>query len=395
MAQTDFASLLPHEKLAWGKELMRTARQNSYIMSMAGSGSNAPIMKVSELSKRNTGEAKAVFNLVRDLESDGVTGDNTLEGAEEEIKAQQETVRIDQLRNANANTGRMADQKSVINFRQASRDVLGYWLADRTDQIAALFLAGIDLRHRTNGSLRPGFSHDGSDYDRDTSTAPDGRALHDLEFAADLEAPSDGRHKRWDKSEGRLRDAETGAIEPEDTLSYAALVEAKAHVKDRRLRSVRGGGRELYHVFMHPKAMAKLRLDPDFIANLQNAGPRGTSNPLFSGAVVTVDGLVLHEFTHAYNTLGAETGSSTEADQPGYKWGADADVDGARITMVGAQGLIYADLGAPGWEEEDYDYNNSYGIAIDKIMGFRRPRLHSIIDDGDEDYGTFNIDFAL
>jgi hypothetical protein len=40
-----------------------------------------------------------------------------------------QVIRIDQLRHANRHEGRMADQKSVVEFRGNSRDVLAYWLA--------------------------------------------------------------------------------------------------------------------------------------------------------------------------------------------------------------------------------------------------------------------------
>ena len=62
-------------------------------------------------------------------------------GNEEPIKAYDQVIRIDQLRNANRLEGRLADQKSIVNFRTTSRDVLAYWAADRVDQLAFLTLS--------------------------------------------------------------------------------------------------------------------------------------------------------------------------------------------------------------------------------------------------------------
>ncbi len=101
-------------------------------------------------------------------------------------------IRIDQLRHANRHEGKMADQKSVVEFRGNSRDVLAYWLADRIDQMAFSTLGGRSYAIRPNGSARIG-----SD-------------LPALEFAADVTAPSAKRMLRWDNVNKTLRDSSTG-----------------------------------------------------------------------------------------------------------------------------------------------------------------------------------------
>lgn len=390
MANTNFSSLLTEEKKVWSRDLWKQARQNSYIMQMAGTGPNAAIQRITELTESERG-TKAVITMVKDLINDGVTGDYTLEGNEEAIGAQDQVIQIDQLRHANRHAGRMEHQKTVINFRETSRDVLGFWFADRIDQLAALTMSGVDYRLNTNGSIRAGFTHDGTNWAR---TAPVGQALYDLAFAADVTAPSADRYFRWDATGGLLKDGNT-ALEAADTPSYAMLVELNAYAKDRRLRAVRAGGQNVFHVFMHPQALAKLKLDTDFLANVRNAGPRGNSNPLFSGAIVTVDGLVIHEFTHCFNTMGATAGLLANAGDPGYKWGANADVDGSRVLLVGAQALAFADLGAPEWYEDEFDYGNQQAISTSKIFGFKKPVFDHRADGDDEDFGIIACDVAI
>lgn len=395
--ETNFGKLLDHQKTTWSKSVWRNVRQNSFIMQRAGTGMNSAIQRITELSKSEKG-TRAVITLVPDLEGDGVVGDHELEGNEEEAKAYDQMIQIDQMRNANKLAGRVADQATVVQFRQTSRDLLSFWMSDRVDQLAALALAGKDFRHNTNGSLRKGFTVDGSgNIERDTSKAPTGKAFYDLDFAGDVTAPSAGRHFRWDKSEGRLREGDTAAVEPEDTISYASLVELRAYAKDRRIKSLRAGDQELYHVFLSPQCMARLKLDQDFLANIRNAGARGNSNPLFSGAIVTVDGLVLHEFTHSFNTLGAKEGSGeTDANKPGYKWGAEAQTDGNRVTLLGAQALAFADIGIPEWDERDhFDYGAKPGISIAKILGFMKPKFYNPWEGETEDFGVVAMDVAI
>lgn len=392
MALTNFAALTSEQLTAWGMEVMKTARQNSFLMSLMGTGMNAPIERITELTKSDKG-TRAVITLVPDLESDGIMGDSVLEGNEESAKAYDQVIRVDQIRNANRSAGRMADQKSVVRFRETSRDLLGFWLADRIDQLGFLTAAGMDYRLNTNGSIRSGFSHNGTAWAR---TAASGAALYDLEYAADVTAPTSQRYFQWDASNG-LSAGDITAVSAADTPSYAMLVELKAHAKDRRIKSLRAGsGEELFHVFMHPKAVAKLKQDADFLANLRNAGPRGNGNTLFSGSMVTVDGLVIHENTHVPNTLGATAGTSTNVGDPGYKWGANADVDGSAILLMGAQALAYADIGIPEWDERDhFDYGAQPGIAIAKISGFKKPVFYSPKDGSSQDFGVIRVDCAI
>ena len=134
---TNFALLTNEQKTAWSMDMWKHARNYSFVNKFLGKGSNSMIQHITELKKSEKG-ARAVITLLADLEGDGVAGDRTLEGNEEAMKSYDQVIRIDQLRHANRHEGRMADQKSVVEFRNNSRDVLGYWLAERIDQLAFL-----------------------------------------------------------------------------------------------------------------------------------------------------------------------------------------------------------------------------------------------------------------
>lgn len=367
MALTNFAALTTEQKTAWSRDLWKQARNMSFMNQFAGKGPNAMIQRITELTKNEKG-ARAVITLLADLESDGIVGDNTLEGNEEAIKSYDQVVRIDQIRNANRLAGRMADQKSIINFRSASKDVLAYWLSDRIDQLAILTLSGVTYDTKTNGAARTGSN------------------LIDLEFAADVTAPSTNRGYRWDATTGLMTDGNAN-LAAGDKPSYAMLVELKALAKDKFIRGIRGeGGTETYHAFMTPQGMAALKLDADFLANVRSAGVRGGKNPLFAGSdSILVDGIYIHEFRHVYNTTGLAGGS---------KWGGGT-VEGQRVLFCGAQALGWADLGNPSWDEESYDYGNQQGISVGKILGFKKPVFRSLVDGANEDFGVITCDTAI
>ena len=96
MALTNFAGLSDAQKKVWSRDLWKVARNNSFINKFAGSGSNALVQNIKELTKTEKGD-KAVIQLLNDLTNDGVVGDNTLEGNEEALQNHTQTITINQL----------------------------------------------------------------------------------------------------------------------------------------------------------------------------------------------------------------------------------------------------------------------------------------------------------
>ena len=169
MANTNFAALTSNQLQAWSRDFWKVARNMSFINQFAGTGSNAMVQRITELTKSEKG-TKATLTLLADMKEDGTVGDNTLEGMEEALRSFETSIEMDQLRFANRLAGRLADQKSVVNFREQSRDALAYAMADRIDQLAFLTLAGIPYTQKNNGALRP--------------VNNSGQNLGDLEFAS-------------------------------------------------------------------------------------------------------------------------------------------------------------------------------------------------------------------
>lgn len=366
MALTNFGLLTAEQKTIWSKDLWKQARNMSFVNRFLGTGPNSLIQHITELKKSEKG-ARAVITLLADLTGDGVAGDRTLEGNEEAMQTFDQVIQIDQMRHANRHEGRMADQRSVVEFRGNSRDVLAYWLADRIDQLAFLTLSGVSYAMKNNGVARVG-----SDFPF-------------LEFAADVSAPSAARRLRWDGTSATktlVAGAATSGVAVADTPSWEMLVQLKAYAKERYIRGVMDGGVETYHVFLTPQAMAKLKMDNNYMLNLRHSQQRDKNEALFTGTSVKIDGLYLHEFRHVYNTRGAA---------PGSKWGAGGAVDGCQVLFCGAQALGMADIGAPEWEEKGFDYENQQGIAVGKILGFLKPKFGNIYEAGAvEDFGVIS-----
>lgn len=376
MALTNFGLLTNEQKTIWSMDLWKNARNQSFINKFLGSGPNSMIQHITELKQSEKG-ARAVITLLADLQGDGVAGDRTLEGNEEGMQTFDQVIRIDQLRHANRHEGRMADQKSVVSFRDNSKNVLAYWLGDRIDQMAFQTLGGISYAYSPSGATRVG-----SD-------------LQYLEFAADVAAPSTRRMTRWDNVNKTLKTSatgsntsaaivNTGAAATSDFPSWEMFVQLKAYAKDRYIRGVgSAGGDEVYHAFLTPQAMARLKLDATYMANLRYSQSAGKNDTMFSGNSVLIDGIHLHEFRHVPNSSGGISGTN--------KYGSGLNLDGCQVLFCGAQALGMADIKAPEWNEKGFDYDNSQGISVGKILGFLKPKFGNIYESNAvEDFGVIS-----
>lgn len=365
---TDFTAMSLQERYAWAKSIWSVFRVRSFAARFMGADENSVIQRITELTQVN-GVSKAVIQLVADLQSDGVAGDNELEGKEEKLRAFEQQITYDQLRHAVRSKGKLSDAKATISVRNHAKDKLGQFFADRTDQMAFLALSGIAFTKMNNGKTRDVTSN-----------------LLILDFAGSVTAPTTNRYLRC-VAGGGIGVGNTASLTANDKINYKSLVRAKAYAKETGMRGIRDGADEVYHVFVTPQGMADLRLDPDFMENVRAAGTRGDANPLFAGATsVLVDGMYVHEYHYVFNTLRASAGS---------KWGASGTVDGMACLILGAQALGFADLGVPTWTEKPFDYDNQTGVATAKILGMLKPKFQNDITGTVEDYGVLRLDCAL
>lgn len=260
----------------------------------------------------------------------------------------------------------MAEQKTVIKFREHGRDKLSYWLANRLDQLAILTMSGISYAYNCNGSAR------GSS------------AFSNLAFASNVSAPSSKRSLMWDGS--ALSTSATGSITTAYLPTYKMITKLVAYAKDHYIKPLMAGGKEYYVLLVKPGTLAHLKNDTDYKNAIVNAMPSGANNPFFTGATVTLDGVVIHEHNLVYSTTGAASGS---------KWGSGGLVEGTRSLLCGAQALGMADLWSPDWVEKQFQYDSQTGINIDKMVGFLKPKYYSIYDGSDQDFGVVAVDHHL
>ncbi|NKF21580.1 N4-gp56 family major capsid protein [Solimonas marina] len=365
MAQTNFAALTDKQKLVWSRDLWQAARDQMFLKKFVGSSDGSMIQRITELTKTEKGE-QCIFQLVADLVDDGVIGDNEREGNEEAMQSFEQIITIDLITHSVKNKGKMADQRTVIRFRETARDRLAYWLGNRLDQLGFLTLSGISYAYNCDGSPR-------------TSSA-----FANLAFAKDVRAPSSKRALMF--AGGELVPSSTASIAATDRLTYKAIVKAKAYANEHYIRPLMSGGKEYFICMLRPGSFAQLKQDPDYIRAVQQVATKsGTDSPFFTGGTVTLDGIIFHEHRLVYTTTGAGAGN---------KWGSDGNVNGTRTLLCGAQAMGMADLGPAEWTEKDFDYGSKQGINVDKMFGLLKPEFYSIYDKSVEDFGALTIDHA-
>lgn len=371
MALTNFAALTSEQKMVWSRDVWKEARDMQFFNKFIGSGENSVVQRITELTKTEKGE-QVIMHLLADLVDDGVIGDNEREGNEEEMMTYTDIITIDLISHGVRQKGKLAEQKTVVSFREHARDRLAYWLANRMDQLMFLTLSGIDYSLQNDGATRSS------------------GAFSTLAFAADVSAPTANRHRMVTATSGTyngLVAGNTAGLTADDYLSYEAIVDIVTWAKTTYLKPLMSGGKEYYVAFIRPEALAQLKKDPDYQNAIVNAQQRGDKNPFFTGGVVTVDGLILHEHRLVFNTKGAESGTA--------KWGAGSDVDGARMLVCGSQAMGVADLGAPEWAEKWFNYNSSPGINVDKMFGLLKPKFQNLYTGTVEDFGVLAVDHAI
>lgn len=367
MASTDFTRMSSNKKAVYSRTLWKAARNRSFIINkFSGSDENNVVQRITELTKTEKGE-KCIMTLVADLVEDGGVGDAKREGMEESMEAYEAEVVIDLLNHGVKSKGKMAEQKSVVKFRQVGLDKLGYWLPDRIDQMAFLTMSGVSYAYKNDGALRVNSN------------------LSKLAFASSVTAPSSKRHRRWSGATKSLVAGDTTAVDLSDIPSYEMLTSMGAYAKDHYLKPLMAGGKEYFVVFLKPGTLKRLKNDEDYKKAIITALPRDLNNPFFTGATVTIDGLILHEHRYVFSTNGLASGS---------KWG-DGTVNGSRTLLCGAQALGLADLGDPDWVEKTFEYDSQPGINVDKMFGLLKPKFYSIYDETTEDFGVLAVDHML
>jgi N4-gp56 family major capsid protein len=322
------ASIAALQPELWRKALFADVRDNLFMSRFIGESEQSMIQELEDLKKSKGSNIS--FGLGIKLSNTGITGDSTLEGNEEAMTDYDEDVAIDQLRHAVRLTGRMDEKKNVYDMRMSAKNRLADWWAERIDQ---------ELLDKLCGKTTSTFSN-----------TPTAAAASRSVFAGGQTA--------------------VGNVTSANKLDTKVLDRAKQDAKlaGVKIRPVKVDGKPYYVAILHTYDATNLFQDPVWAQAARDALPRGTDNPLFTGALGLWNGIVIHEHEYVFRT---NDGS------------ASAQV--ARNVLCGQQAGVIA-WGAPvQWVEKSFDYGNSWGISVGAIWGCIKPIFNAL------DYGVMTM----
>jgi len=303
----------------WEAGLYKTYQEKTFFSKFKGTSENSVVQVKRDLVKK-PGDA-IVFGLSGILTGAGVTGNNVLgtgdTSNEEAMNFFNQRIVIDQIRNGTRIAGLMDEQRTAFSLREAAKTQLTDWMAYNED--AALFTAvtGADI---VSGTLITG-----------TGLTVD--AIIDM------------------KKEAMFPTA--------DNISVGNTT--------RKIKPIKlAMGEEVFVLGVNPADAAALKKSADFKTYQYTGNNRGGSNPIFTGALGNIDGVIIQEHS-------------------GFPVG--------KPVIMGAQALFLAYSNEILYGEKQFDYDNQSGFMIGSVRGVQ---LAKFTDEAGTEQGSHGaIQFDL
>ena len=332
-------------------EYVRDNRFRKYF----GTDENS-IIQLKEDLTRKPGD-KVTFANVRKLRGAGVSGNQVLEGNEEELDSRSMTVTVAVRRNAVMVTD-WDEQKSAIDLRNAGKTALKLWEMEklRDDVIRALYSINGVAYASASEAQKDAWLADNSD-----------RVL----FGAAKSNNSGNDHS------ASLANIDNTA----DKLSTGVVSLAKrmAQTASPAIKPIRTNEDEEWFVmFAGSQAFRDLSQDSAMQQANRDARPRDVmNNPIFTGNFLIWDGVIIREIPE----MGVLTGVGA------------GGIDVAGNFLVGAQALGIAWAQRPRSRTDVRDYGFRNGVAIQEIIGVEKLLFGKGAGDTDDliQHGTVTV----
>lgn len=341
----------------------RTAYFNRKFMGV-GEDASTPI-QILESLENDAGE-QIVYDLSMQLKGEGVEGDNTLEGAEEDLKFYTDALYIDQLRHGVNTGGRMTRKRSLHDLRKIAKRRLTEWWARIFDEILFMYLSGAR----------------GINTDYVSPTTYTGRANNPLT------AP-DASHVAYGgaaTSKASLASTDKMSLTMVERLVVKATMMGGGSQALPQIQPVNIDGEDHYVLLMNPFQAYDLRTSTSAgnWLDIQKAAAasEGRNNPMFKGALGMYNNVLLHMHKSVVRFS---------------DYGAGANVAAARALFLGVQAGVVA-FGSPGtgmrfdWHEEMDDRGNQLVVDSGSIFGTKKCSF--AINGVTTDFGVIAVDTA-
>lgn len=260
MAVTAFATSDTLTEKVWSKNAIKLGMDRSYFEAngFVGESKDNIIIRYTELAKQK-GDV-IYIPAYGELTGAGISGDAAMEGQEEAIPFYDDSVTIDQIRNAVRIEGAMTEQRTSLQLRTIARDVLSDWI-------------GNNITEETFSAL--------------------GTSPTRVVFGGDATTKA--------------------TIEAGDYMTTTLLSKARviAEKNTPEVKPVMKGGQEVFVCVCAPDSAYDIRVsDSVWGQAMREAMPRGDANPLFKNAYGMWDGVVIQKHKYVTTSVIFGTGSN-------------------------------------------------------------------------------------
>jgi len=296
MAKTSITTSHKLTVKQWEAGLYKTYQEKTFFSKFKGTTENSIVQVKRELQK-SPGDA-ITFGLAGILDGAGVTGNSVLgtgdTSNEEAMEFFNQQVVIDQVRNGTRIAGLMDDQRTAFSMRNSAKSQLTEWMARNED--TALFTA-----------------------------------INSADEVSVVDIATNG-------------------------VTVDTIIDMKKEAMFPTANNVTGGtstsrklkpvtldmGEEVFVLGLNPDDAASLKKSADFKTYQYNGNVRGGANPIFTGALGNINGVIIHEHSKF--------------------------VSGKPVIM-GAQALFLAYSNEILYGEDTFDYDNQSGFMIGSVRG--------------------------
>jgi N4-gp56 family major capsid protein len=337
----------------WSKKLAVEALKYTAIGPLIGTSADSIIQRKDELSK-GPGD-KVTYGLRTQLQGDGVSEGEVLEGNEESLTTYSDAVVINELAHAvKVRNKNRIDQKRVpFDLRDEAKSGLRDWYAKRMSVSAFNQLCGnvAEIRVKYTG------------------------------LQATL-APSTSR-KLWCSATNSADEtlASTDIFKLK-YIDFAVEVAKTSTATPGPIRPIMIGGEEKYVLYLHPYQVTDLRTDAATAGNwfdIQGKALQGgasSKSPIYTGALGEYNGVILRSAFDV--TLGGNSSSGAAVSNT------------RRAVLLGAQAMMCgfamdADESTFDWVEELFDYERELGVSAQTMFGMKKTQFNSV------DFGVITL----
>lgn len=354
MAEVALASASERQK--WITNYFAEYVRNSGFKPYMGRGNNSIIISKYELTE----EAGKSINipLITRLKGTGVTGSQTLDGAEEELGNYNCNISLDWRRNA-VRVPKSTSYKTELDLFGAAKDMLRTWEAEklRDDVIKAM------LSVVTTGDTTVLLA-DSSAANRNAFNAANTDRLLFGKLRSNYSAT-------WATAMGNLDTTDDKCTVASMSLAKRIAKNADPHIRPYRT----GDGREYFVAFHGSRTFRDLKADTTMTqANREARSREGNGmddNPIFQDGDLLYDGIIHREVPEIDDVAAAGTYNLTAVGA------SSADV--RPVFLCGAQsvGIAWGQEPTPRTDMTK-DYSFRPGVAIEELLGVKKLAFNGV-----------------